>query len=351
MATQQKALYLQSRLGSFALGTAEIPTPEAGELLVEIHATALNPVDWKIQDHDIVGLIKEYPAVLGTDSAGVVKAIGEGVTNFAVGDRVVHQGFFENRRATFQQYTIVSEKLAAKIPPNLTFDQAATIPLTTATAALALYKEHTEPLIGAGLSPPWDEGGRGKYADQPIFVLGGSTSVGQHVIQLAKLSGFSPIIVTASKQHEEYLRSLGATHIIDRTIPLSSLPDEAAKITEAPLHIVYDAVSEADTQNTAYDLAAPGGKVVVVLPPQIDSAKLTGEKVIVQVVGNVQIPAQRAFGAILYKHLGSLLEAGDIKPNNVEVLPGGLSAIPEGLERLKRGVSARKLIVRPQDTI
>lgn len=88
MTTQQKALYLQSRLGSFTVGIAEIPTPEAGELLVEIRATALNPVDWKIQDHDIVNLIKDYPAILGSDSAGVVKAIGEGVTNFAVGDRV-----------------------------------------------------------------------------------------------------------------------------------------------------------------------------------------------------------------------------------------------------------------------
>ena len=67
-----------------------------------------------------------------------------------------------------------------QIPSNLTFDQAATIPLTMATAALGLYKEQVEPLSGAGLSPPWDEGGRGKYAGQPIVILGGSSSVGQH---------------------------------------------------------------------------------------------------------------------------------------------------------------------------
>ena len=88
MAPQQKALYLQSRFGTYALGTAELPTPEAGELLVEVHSTALNPVDWKIQAHDFGGIIKEYPAVLGTDCAGVVKAVGEGVTDFAVGDKV-----------------------------------------------------------------------------------------------------------------------------------------------------------------------------------------------------------------------------------------------------------------------
>lgn len=88
MSSQQKALHLQSRLGTFALGTTDVPTPEPGELLVEVHATALNPVDWKIQAHDFGGIIKEYPAILGTDCAGIVKAVGEGVTNFVVGDRV-----------------------------------------------------------------------------------------------------------------------------------------------------------------------------------------------------------------------------------------------------------------------
>lgn len=85
---QQKALLLQSRLGTYALGTVNVPVPGRGELLVEVHSTALNPVDWKIQAHDFGGIIKEYPAILGTDCAGVVKAVGEGVTEFEVGDKV-----------------------------------------------------------------------------------------------------------------------------------------------------------------------------------------------------------------------------------------------------------------------
>lgn len=76
------------RLGTFGLGSSGIPSPEPGEILVEIQATALNPVDWKIQDHDFGGIVKDYPAVLGTDCAGTVRAVGEGVTRFAIGDRV-----------------------------------------------------------------------------------------------------------------------------------------------------------------------------------------------------------------------------------------------------------------------
>ena len=88
MSKQQKAIILKSRMGELVLGTREIPTIGAGELLVEIHATSLNPVDWKIQAQDIGGYIKSYPAVLGTDCAGIVKQVGDGVTDFVVGDRV-----------------------------------------------------------------------------------------------------------------------------------------------------------------------------------------------------------------------------------------------------------------------
>lgn len=82
----QKALYLVEAKGALAVRERDIPTPGPGEILVEIHATALNPVDWKIQAFDF--FIKEYPAILGTDAAGIVKAVGEGVTNLAVGDKV-----------------------------------------------------------------------------------------------------------------------------------------------------------------------------------------------------------------------------------------------------------------------
>lgn len=100
----QKALLLLEAQGKFEVGTRPIPKPGPGELLVKIKATALNPVDWKIQgteaaffiwpctDGEIYKVssffVTEYPAVLGTDSAGVVEEVGEDVTGFAKGDAV-----------------------------------------------------------------------------------------------------------------------------------------------------------------------------------------------------------------------------------------------------------------------
>lgn len=84
--TTQKAIFLTEKHGAFAVSPAPVPTPGRGQLLVKIHATALNPVDWKIQAYD--GFIEKYPTILGSDIAGEVVGLGEGVTGFAKGDRM-----------------------------------------------------------------------------------------------------------------------------------------------------------------------------------------------------------------------------------------------------------------------
>lgn len=130
MSTQQKALFLKEKRGTFYVGTKDIPEPAAGEVLVEVHATAINPIDWKVQaSYDT--LPAEYPAVIGHDAAGIVKKVGEGVTNVAVGDRVYvlhfragsiltifprfYPGYFNNRQGAFQQYSIAVADLIAKV--------------------------------------------------------------------------------------------------------------------------------------------------------------------------------------------------------------------------------------------
>ena len=127
------------------------------------------------------------------------------------------------------------------------------------------------------------------------------------------MSGFSPIITTASKRHEEYLKSLGATHVVDRVAPLSSFASEVKNIVEKPVLVAYDAISDVNTQNAAHDALSPGGKVILGLPPQIDASKLTDDKEIVEVFGNVHVPEQTPVGLSLYRHVTALLEAGDIK--------------------------------------
>ena len=86
MATQQKALLVLAKFADFVVGSRAIPKPGPGELLVKIRSTSLNPVDWKIHKYGI--FVEEFPAVLGSDLAGDVVEVGEGVTTFAKGDRV-----------------------------------------------------------------------------------------------------------------------------------------------------------------------------------------------------------------------------------------------------------------------
>lgn len=133
------------------------------------------------------------------------------------------------------------------------------------------------------------------------------------VIQFAKLSGFSPIITTASKTNEEYLKSLGATHIIDRSVPLSELQQAVKGITSKPVTTAYDAISLVDTQNAAYDVLAPGGKLLVVLDEAIEKSKVAADKTVAHVFGNVQPEDQRELGKSLYAKLTALLASGDIK--------------------------------------
>lgn len=354
--TQQKALFLQAKRGDFAVGTREVPKPGPGDILVQNTAVGINALEWKIQAFGI--FVENYPAILGLDAAGVVEAVGEGVTSFSKGDRVLYAGFFENDHAAYQEYTLTSADLAAKvrlgtidlvaaeaesweqIPDNISFDQAATVPLGIATAGNGLY----HPLGPGEFIAPWS-GGEGKYSGTPLVVIGGSSvvgSFGRHAfglsrsdvirspylvsptaIQLAKLSGFSPIITTASLKNAGLLKSYGATHVLDRNLSADALRAEVTKITSGLLATVFDAVGLPDNQAAGYGLLAPEGKLLTVLP---ESVKETSEgRTVTQVNGLVQLPHNLEAGKALYLAISGLLESGEIKVSL------GLSTLQEEL--------------------
>ena len=108
-------------------------------------------------------------------------------------------------------------------------------------------------------------------------------------IQVAKLSKFSPIITTASPHNEALLKSLGATHVLDRSLPASTLAAEVAQLAGGkPIELVYDAVSLPDTQTLGYEVLAPGGVLVITNPVQVpeDKKKAGDGKKIVNVFGS-----------------------------------------------------------------
>ncbi|KAI0359568.1 GroES-like protein [Trametes cingulata] len=356
MPSQQKALVLESKGGPLVLKDIDVPKPGPGKLLVRVEAVALNPADWKIQTYGMPGV--KYPCILGFDAEGIVVEVGDGVKGYAVNDRVILQGWWKDPtddsdpglRGAFQQYIAVPADSTSKYPQTLAVEEAATVLSGLATAVLPLYN-HKEGAASVRLTPPWEEGGRGKYAGKPIFILGGASSVGQYAIQVARLSGFSPIITTASLQNADLLKSLGATHVLDRKLPGETLVKQAVEIAGGYFDVVYDAISTPETLATGYKATAPTGDFVIVLPPPVPGADESSQKKIHLAYGYLKDPINQDFSKSFLAKLPQLLEAGDIKPNRAEVLTGGLRAVPGGLERLRNNaVSGAKLVVKPQET-
>ncbi|KAK7049295.1 hypothetical protein VNI00_005896 [Paramarasmius palmivorus] len=341
--TQQKALLLEKKQGPWVVGTREIETPLPGELLVKVQAAALNPIDWKIQAYGLY--IEDFPAVLGTDIAGDVEVVGEGVEGFKKGDRVFFQGFFTNTYAAFQQYTRVPSEIAAKIPSKYSYARAASLPLGFATATIGLFAEFPR---GLGLNPTFDASVQ--FKDSAALVIGGSSSVGQYVLQILKFSGFSTIIAYASGHHTDMLLSLGATDVIDRKkVATSELQDAVKNVTTTPISVVFDAISLPDTQEAGYALLAEDGKMVLTLPPNVEN-KVESKK-LTNVFGSVHPEPNRPLGRIIYKNFTNWLEKGIFVPNPVEELPNGLAGIADGMERMKNNqVSGVKLVGKPQET-
>jgi len=339
--SQQKALVLESKFGELVINTVDVPKPGSGEILVKIQSAALNPIDWKIQKY---GLSSELPTVLGKDLAGDVIEVGEGVTNVAVGDRIFLQSDTKTERGAFQQYAIAKADISAKIPHNLTYDDVSTLPVALITPYLGLFKNDPE---GFGLPNAFTDG-RNKSAGRTIVIIGGSSIVGQFTIQLSKLAGISTIITTASLKHTEWLKSLGATHVIDRNTP--ALTAEVFKITgNQAVKYVYDAISEPETQQAGYDLLASDGLIVITLSDSIKK-KVEGKRVSF-ILGMTSVPQHREMLTPFFDKITSLLEAGDIKTPPVKVLPNGLAGVLDGFKMLQNNqVSGAKLVVHPQET-
>lgn len=134
-------------------------------------------------------------------------------------------------------------------------------------------------------------------------------------IQLARLSGFSPIITTSSLRHEEFLKSIGATHIIDRTLPSDTIQAEVTKLAgHKPVEYVYDSISSAETQQLGYEVLAPGGDLLLVNPQAIpaEKKKTSDNKKILNVFADVQAPENRDVVVGIWSHITELFATGKL---------------------------------------
>mgnify|MGYP000933084427 CR=1 FL=1 len=206
------------------VSAAPYPKPGRGQLVIKNHAVAVNPVDWRVQDNGT--FLQVYPNILGEDVAGEVVEVGERADNrFSKGDRVIAYPLGLPRddpaQGGFQRYTLVEEVLTAPIPPELPFEQAVVLPLAVSTAAAGLFQPEmlALELPSAPRGPPGPANpGTGKT--RTILVWGAASAVGAAAVQLAVLS--SPdvrVVATSSARNFEFVKSLGATEVVDYKSP------------------------------------------------------------------------------------------------------------------------------------
>nr|WP_276561261.1 NADP-dependent oxidoreductase [Bacillus paramycoides] len=227
------------KYGKAPMRMAEVPTPEINEyeVLAEIHAASINPIDFKIRDGKVKMLLKyEMPLILGNDFSGVIVKVGTKVTRFKVGDEIYARPR-KDKIGTFAEYIAIHEDDIALKPKNLSFEEAASIPLVGLTSYQALHDiMHLQ-------------------KGQKILIHAGSGGVGTFAIQLAKIMG-ATVATTASEAGENLVKSLGADEIINYK---TEKFEDILKNYDA----VFDTIG-GTTLEKSFDIIKNGGNIVSV---------------------------------------------------------------------------------------
>ena len=237
----------------------EKPTPQGRDLLVEVKAVSVNPVDTKVRKRaDPKG---GAPKILGYDAAGVVAAVGSDAKLFKPGDEVFYAGSIL-RQGTDAEYHLVDERIVGAKPKTLDFAAAAALPLTSITAWEMLFDRLAVP--------------RGGAEGRSLLIVGGAGGVGSIAIQLARHLTKLTIITSASRPETvAWCKELGAHHVIDHSKPM------AAQL-EAIGHRFVDYVFGVNASDQHYDtiveIIAPQGKLGMIDDPgMFDANKLKGK--------------------------------------------------------------------------
>ena len=309
------------------------PAPKPDEILVQVYAAGLNPIDTMIPKGTFKPFLKfQLPATLGSDLAGVVAKVGNRVTRFKPGD-AVFASIFDLGIGSLAEYAIVPESVAALKPANLDFVQAASIPMVGLTSWQALKER-------ANLKP-----------GQKVFIPAGSGGIGTFAIQLAEHLG-AKVGTTTSTANVDLVRSLGADEVVDYK-----------KQEFEDLLRDYDAVLgtvRGDVLEKSLRILGPKSTIVSLIgPPDAAFARARGMNfLLVGVFGFLSrkiIRLSKKRGAaysFLFVHpdgsqlaeIGTLLDAGRIRPVIDKIFP--FEHAKEALAYLEQGRAKGKVVVQ-----
>src|SRR6478735_1426670 len=291
------------------------PKPQAGEVLIRVHAAGVNPIDWKIRE----GHMKDFwphkfPLILGWDVSGTVEAVGPGPAaagRFKIGDEV-YSVPNTSRDGAYAEYIVVRESELALKPKSLHHIRAAAVPLAAVTAWQALF-----------------DAGQLRRG-QRVLIHGGSGGVGHVAVQLAKWKG-AHVLATASTKNQELLRELGVDEPIDYT--KQNFEDVARDVD-----LVLDLIG-GETQERSWSVLKTGGVLLsLVQSPSVEKAKALGVR--------AAFVAGHPSGAQLAE-VTKLIDSGELKLTIDRILP--LSEVRRAHELSQTGHALGKIVLRVVD--
>ncbi|KAF1937067.1 quinone reductase [Clathrospora elynae] len=343
MSQSHAAAILPQRGGPLSVGKRATPEPGPGELLIEVKAVALNPVDYYQRDFGMPP-VPVYPAVLGSDTAGIVVKVGSEVPSGpAPGTRVIAfaTSFYQAGSpdyGAFQKYVLTQSEGVIPLPDGLSFEQGAVFPLAVMTALTAWST------VGISLDTKYSAQDK-----QAVLIWGGASSIGTFSIQSAKTLGFT-VYATASPKHHEYLKELGAHAVFDykKSDVVREIVDAVKKdgLTLTTAHcVVNDSL-----QPTLDVLKETKGNAVakVAHSPMLPEGHPTLENT--EITFNFPSMDKTVRDKHMYKcfhgWLQEGLKSGSVVPSPVQqVESGGLEGLNSALDKLRAGVSGTKIIV------
>jgi NADPH:quinone reductase-like Zn-dependent oxidoreductase len=309
------------------------PVPKSDEILVEVHAVGLNPIDNMVPKGTFKPFLKfQLPAILGTDVAGVVVEVGSRVTRFKRGDEVF-ASVFDLGTGTLADFAVVPENAAAIKPTNLDFVQAASIPMVGLTSWQALKER-------ASLKP-----------GQKVFIPAGSGGIGTFAIQLAKHLG-AKVGTTTSAANIDLVRSLGADEVVDYK---KQEFEDVLRDYDAVLGTV-----RGDVLETSLRILKPNSTIVSLIGPP-DAAFARARRMNFLMVGLFRLLSHKMIRhskkrgvaySFLFVHpdgsqlaeIGALLQSGRIKPVIDKIFP--FEQAKEALAYLEEGRAKGKVVVK-----
>lgn len=273
-----------------SLNEVKKPSPKAKDILIEVKAASLNPIDYKIVEGHLKDMLPlKLPCTIGFDVSGVVVEKGEDVSNFEIGDEV-YSRVPQEQMGTVAEFVAVNSDLVAKKPENVSFEEASGLPLIGLTAIQALERV-------------------GLKENDRILIHAGSGGVGSFAIQYAKTKG-AIVYTTTSTKNVAWVKALGADRVID-------YKTEDYKEVANNLDIVLDTLG-GDYTFDAFEIIKEGGRVSTIAgPPDEETAKHMG-------MGDYKLPEKLSK---LIKEKSAVYKLTWMQPNGEQ-----LSAITEMVE-------------------